>query len=99
MCIRDRNWPSQWEPALHFLLDSLDEKGYYTDSLSDFASRFQLTDDEAAKILALIQSLEPAGIGAHTLEAVSYTHLAMAGDGVLMTISPMDFAPTGPVGS
>ncbi len=63
-----KNWPSQWEPALHFLLDSLDEKGYYTDSLSDFASRFQLTDDEAAKILALIQSLEPAGIGAHTLE-------------------------------
>ena len=28
-----------------------------------------------------------------------YTAFAIAGDGVLITISPMDFAPNGPVGS
>lgn len=63
-----RTWPPAWEPALHYLLDSLDSKGYYTDSLDDLAALFHLTNEEAADILALVQSLDPAGIGARSLE-------------------------------
>lgn len=86
-----RSWPSHWENALRYLLDSLDEKGYYPDSLDDFAGRFQLTGDDAREILALIQSLEPAGIGARTLEECLCLQLGRQG---LLTPELQEFIET-----
>lgn len=63
-----RPWPAEEEAALRFLLDSLDEKGYFSDSLEEFADSFQLSFQQAESLLSLIQSLEPAGVGARSLE-------------------------------
>lgn len=63
-----RSRPIEQEEALRFLLDSLDENGYFTDSLEEFALRFDLSSEQAMELLSLIQSLEPAGIGARNLE-------------------------------
>lgn len=60
--------PEDDEKAYHFLLDSLDSRGYFTDSLSEFASRFHLTDEYAEKMLHTIQQLTPSGVGARNLE-------------------------------
>ena len=63
-----RSWPQEQEAALRFLLDSLDEKGYFSDSLEEFADSFQLSIQQAESLLSLVQSLEPAGVGARNLE-------------------------------
>lgn len=63
-----RNLPGHQEKAVRFLLDSLDHRGYFTDSLAEFAERFSLTMEEAETLLEVVQSLEPAGVGAGTLE-------------------------------
>ncbi|MGN0294409.1 MAG: RNA polymerase factor sigma-54 [Lachnospiraceae bacterium] len=63
-----RSCPMEQEEALHFLLDSLDENGYFTDSLEEFALRFDLNSEQAQGLLSLVQSLEPAGVGARSLE-------------------------------
>lgn len=60
--------PPEWEAPLKFLLDSLDHRGYFTDSIEEFASRFDLSAQQAEDMLSLIQSLEPAGVGARSLE-------------------------------
>lgn len=56
------------ENAYHFLLDSLDSKGYFTDPLSEFALRFGLTEERASHMLRTIQQLTPSGVGARNLE-------------------------------
>lgn len=74
--LRDHLWsqlltkeiPNRLKSALAFLLDSLDSHGYFTDSLPDFAKRFSLSTEEASSLLKLVQSLEPAGVGAANLE-------------------------------
>ncbi|MDO5408904.1 MAG: RNA polymerase factor sigma-54 [Lachnospiraceae bacterium] len=63
-----RTWPKEQEEALQFLLNVLDERGYFTDSLEIFAEHFGLSMEQANVLLSLIQSLEPAGVGARTLE-------------------------------
>lgn len=55
------------QKALRFLLASLDARGYYKDSLTNFATRFQLSAQQAKRLLTIIQSLEPAGVGAQNL--------------------------------
>lgn len=49
------------------LIDSIDEAGYFSDSLSDVALRLGTPLERAAKVLALIQSFEPSGVGARNL--------------------------------
>lgn len=62
------SWPRALEPALQFFLKSLDHKGYFTDSEEEFAAQFCLSAEETARIIALVQELEPAGVGARSLE-------------------------------
>lgn len=62
-----RKWPKEQEEALKFLLQSLDAKGWFVDSLSEFAARFGLTEEQAKALVALVQELEPAGVGAGNL--------------------------------
>lgn len=53
---------------LEFMILSLDERGYYPDDLSVAADRFQVPPQHIARLLTVIQSLDPAGIGARTLQ-------------------------------
>ena len=50
-----------------FLVGSIDERGYLAVPLSEAARATGTTEAEAAKVLATIQSFEPAGVGARTL--------------------------------
>jgi RNA polymerase sigma-54 factor len=49
------------------LIDSIDEAGYFTDTTADIASRLGATVERTEKVLALIQSFEPSGVGARNL--------------------------------
>ena len=56
------------QEALQFLMESLDSRGYFTDSLENFAERFHMKTEEAEELLRMIQELEPYGVGARNLE-------------------------------
>ncbi len=49
------------------LIDSIDDAGYFTDSLAEVAARLGTALQRAEKVLALIQSFEPSGVGARSL--------------------------------
>lgn len=51
----------------HFLVESLDEKGYLTVTVEDICQLFKVSTITAEKYVNTLQSVEPAGIGAHTL--------------------------------
>lgn len=59
--------PAQ-EAVLQFMLESLDVKGYFTDSLGSIAEQFRITEAQAESLLRQIQELEPSGVGARGLE-------------------------------
>ncbi len=50
-----------------WLIDQLDEAGYLTASLRDLANELGVAPAELEAALALVQSLEPTGVGARTL--------------------------------
>ncbi len=77
--------------ALRFLIESLNEDGYLEDSLEELAQSLAEPDDGLEEIeelqhrftmaLGLLQSLEPVGVGARTLEECLTLQLrAMADD-------------------
>lgn len=49
------------------LIDSIDEAGYFTDTTAEVASRLGATVERTEKVLALIQSFDPSGVGARNL--------------------------------
>lgn len=55
------------EIILKYLILSLDSKGYFTDPLDDFCMRFSLRTNDVLRCLSILQSLDPAGIGARNL--------------------------------
>lgn len=55
------------EVYYYYLIDSLDYRGYYTDSLDDFAAKFGLEEETARNMLENIQKLTPPGVGARNL--------------------------------
>ncbi|WP_416446582.1 RNA polymerase factor sigma-54 [Leeuwenhoekiella sp. A16] len=63
----------EWEIA-EFLIGSVDDSGYLRRSLSDimddlaFTQNVYTTEDKIEKILMLVQDLDPAGVGARSLE-------------------------------
>lgn len=50
-----------------FLVGSIDGRGYLTVPLAEAARATNVTEAEAARVLAVIQSFEPAGVGARDL--------------------------------
>lgn len=56
------------EAALKYMLECLDARGYFTDSLQEVTERFCLSFEEAEELLGMIQKLEPYGVGARNLE-------------------------------
>ncbi len=49
------------------LIDSIDEAGYFTDTTAEVASRLGAAVERTEKVLALIQSFDPSGVGARNL--------------------------------
>lgn len=54
--------------AVDYLIHHLDEAGYLHESLSDIANELQMSEQELEECLLLLQSFEPSGIGARTLQ-------------------------------
>lgn len=71
---------SSFDVTTVFISSPQYEKGYFSDSLEEFALRFHLELSQAEALLALIQSLEPAGIGARTLEECLCIQLEQTGE-------------------
>ena len=51
----------------HALIDSLDENGYFRESLAETAERLGAPEARVAAMLALIQTFDPSGVGARDL--------------------------------
>ncbi|MEH7094975.1 RNA polymerase factor sigma-54 [Neobacillus vireti] len=54
--------------VIRHLIKNIDENGYFTGSLADIALKLQVDLDIIEDCLAIIQTLEPAGIGARDLQ-------------------------------
>ncbi len=60
--------PEKLRPAVLFGIDSLNEDGYLELDLETWAEQCSISRSQVEKALGLIQSLEPAGIGARSLK-------------------------------
>lgn len=49
------------------MLDLLDSRGYLTEETDQIAAQLETEEDEVARMLQIVQSLEPAGVGARNL--------------------------------
>ena len=67
-----------------YLLANLDDTGYLGCTLSEVAQKFNVSEQEVEAILAIIQTLEPSGVGARDLQEclrIQLEHLEEAGQG------------------
>lgn len=53
---------------MEFLVESLDERGYLTDAPSELAAHLGISETMLSPYLSLLKSLEPAGVGAASLQ-------------------------------
>lgn len=49
------------------IISSIDESGYLTESLDEIADRLGIPSEDGARILAIVQTFEPTGVGARNL--------------------------------
>ena len=63
----------------HYLINSLDERGFLSESIEEIAAREKLDAFELNQMLYVLQSLDPVGIGARDLKECLILQLA-AGD-------------------
>ncbi|MBT2742059.1 RNA polymerase factor sigma-54 [Bacillus sp. ISL-77] len=54
--------------VIRHLIQNLDENGYFIGNLSEIAKNLSVMEDSVEECLAIIQTLEPAGIGARNLQ-------------------------------
>ncbi|MEH7376575.1 RNA polymerase factor sigma-54 [Neobacillus drentensis] len=54
--------------VIRHLIQNLDENGYFMGDLSEIAKNLRVMEDSVEECLAIIQTLEPAGIGARNLQ-------------------------------
>ncbi|WP_144553989.1 RNA polymerase factor sigma-54 [Bacillus sp. X1(2014)] len=54
--------------VIRHLIQNLDENGYFTGNLNEIAQKLRVMEDVVEECLAIIQTLEPAGIGARNLQ-------------------------------
>lgn len=62
-----------------YLIESIDENGYLTSELPKVAKMFKVSEEHVEKILDVIQTFEPAGVGARTLKECLILQLASKG--------------------
>lgn len=67
--------PEHEERIVHYMIACLDEDGYLRVNIEEIAERFAISKQEAEKALQIIQSLEPAGVGARNLQECLYLQL------------------------
>lgn len=53
---------------IHYMLESLDDRGYLTESPGDIAADLKTDEAHILKLLAQLQKLDPAGVFARNLE-------------------------------
>lgn len=61
------------------VIESLDSKGYFTESLRELADFLQISHKQAQEALATVQALEPAGVGARNTQECLVLQLARRG--------------------
>ncbi|MRG84726.1 RNA polymerase factor sigma-54 [Salinibacillus xinjiangensis] len=71
----DKHMTPKMKEAVEFGIDSLDENGYLTVTLSEWQDNVGTDEQTVAEALQLIQSLDPAGIGARRLQECLYLQL------------------------
>jgi RNA polymerase sigma-54 factor len=54
--------------VIRHLIQNLDENGYFGGDLNEIADKLRVTEELVEECLAIIQTLEPAGIGARNLQ-------------------------------
>ena len=59
--------PKEYEPVYAYLLDSLDEKGFLTESPQEMAANLNVKLEMVEKCLALLRSYDPPGLGARDI--------------------------------
>ncbi len=62
------SFPSYLKSAIEYGIDSTNDDGYLDLSLQEWEEACDLNENQAQKALEILQSLEPAGIGARTLQ-------------------------------
>ncbi len=62
-----------------YIIESLDQNGYMTLTVSEVARKFGLPEDEVEIVLAAIQAFEPAGVGARDLKECLLIQLRLSG--------------------
>jgi RNA polymerase sigma-54 factor len=68
--------PEAVREAADGIIGNLDEKGYLTESLDAMADAARCTPDEMAEALKIVQTLDPAGVGARDLRECLLLQLA-----------------------
>lgn len=64
---------------VEYMIESLDEKGYLEETLDKICIEFGIDEDKCNKALEFLQSLEPAGIGARSLNECLMIQLKRSG--------------------
>ena len=72
--------PAEQVTIAEFLIGSLDERGWLVTSVVDVAESLGRTQEEIERVLAVLQALEPAGIGARDLRECLLIQLDARGD-------------------
>lgn len=62
------NYSAKQEQILDYILESLDSKGYFQESIDTVALRLQVSSKEVEELLEVVQQMEPYGVGARNLE-------------------------------
>ncbi|WML41132.1 RNA polymerase factor sigma-54 [Neobacillus sp. OS1-2] len=66
--INSSNLSAEQVKIIRHLIQNIDENGYFTGDVSDIAHKLKAEEEVVEDCLAVIQTLEPAGIGARDLQ-------------------------------
>ena len=73
---QDSAIPKKYLPICHFLVESLNRRGYLDDSIEVLAEIMGVPLDDAVQALYAVQSLTPTGVGARSLQECLILQLA-----------------------
>lgn len=66
--LTDYQMPEETRKAAEYIIESLDSRGYFTDDIKETAKILKISIKTVREALEIIKQMEPAGIGAATLE-------------------------------
>ena len=64
----DLNLSEKKQKIFHFMIESIDSNGYLNEPIDEMAAVLEVPAEEVEAVLHQLQSLEPAGIGARSLQ-------------------------------